>query len=489
MKISNKIILSLSLLLSAPLAWSAEKDSLNHYLQVAAENNPEVRASFANYQAAWQKVPQVRALDDPTLEVGFFFKPMDAVGGKQVANFTLMQMLPWFGTKKAAKNEATHMAKASYEQFREIRDKVFLQVYTQWYKILTLQEQIRNNKENKKLLEQVRILAQQRFASPISTPQASYSAPTPSASSTTSSSMGGGMSGMSGMSENSSSATSSSSSNMTDMGGGMSSMGGAASTGMSEVLRIELEIMELDDNMESILSNLNSEIAILNTYLGRPIDSPLAMPDQIIQEEFLFKEDMENALISQNPMLAMLEQEQSAYREMGKMNKRMGYPMIGIGVQYMLNKKTSDAMLAMGSMNGDDMIMPMISLSLPIYRGKYKAQQRESKLKQRAAQETYFNTLNNLNSQVNLARNSLNDAQRKIELYKKQSELAETTFQLGLKEFVVGKTDLTNIIQIHRQLLDYKLKEAEAISTYNTQVATIQSTISFNHIMKGEPTL
>ena len=90
---------------------------------------------------------------------------------------------------------------------------------------------------------------------------------------------------------------------------------------------------------------------------------------------------------------------------------------------------------------------------------------------------------------MNLARNSLNDAQRKIELYKKQSELAETTFQLGLKEFVVGKTDLTNIIQIHRQLLDYKLKEAEAISTYNTQVATIQSTISFNHIMKGEPTL
>lgn len=493
MKINYKIIFSLSLTLLTSFAWAMEKDSLNHYLQIAAESNPEVRASFATYQATWQKVPQVRALDDPTLDVGFFFKPMDIVGGRQVADFTIMQMFPWFGTKKAARNEVTYMAKASYEQFREVRDKVFLQVYTQWYKILALQEQLTNNQENKKLLEQVRLLAQRRFASPQSSPQASYTPPSTSTTSSVSSgSSSSGMSGMAGMGSSSSPAASTTSSsgmssnNMADMGSGMS---GSSASGMSEVLRIELEIMELDDNMQTILANLNTEIGVLNTLLNRSINSPLTLPKKIDKVDFILEENMEEKLITQNPMLAMLEKEQQAYREMGKMNKRMGMPMIGIGLQYMLINRTSDPMFGMGSMNGDDMIMPMISLSLPIYRGKYKAQQKESKLRQRAAQETYFNTLNNLNSQVNLARNSLNDALRKIDLYKKQSDLAETTFQLSLKEFVVGKTYLTNIIQIHRQLLDYKLKEAEAIANYNTQVATIQSTISFNYIIKGEPTL
>ncbi|EGJ72196.1 outer membrane efflux protein [Bacteroides coprosuis DSM 18011] len=485
--LKNKWLIGLIFLLLSTQAKSQRLDSLDHYLRIAAENNPEVLSSFANYQAAWHKIPEVKALDDPTLDIGFFLKPMDIVGGRQVADFTLMQMFPWFGTKKAARNEATHMAKAAYEQFRESRDAVFLQVYSQWYKLLALQEQLKNNQENKTLLEQLRTLAQRKFASPQSTPTTSYILPATTNSNSTSSSNSSG--GMSGMSDMSSSSSGNSSSTSMVASSEMSNMGGTSSTGMSEVLRIELEIMELEDNIKSIESQLLSAQGIFNTLLNRPLDYPIVLPNAIEQVVFVLSSDMETQIRANNPMLAMLEQERNAYIAMGKMNKKMGLPMIGLGVQYMLINKTRDPMLAMGNMNGNDMIMPMISISLPIYRGKYKAQQHQSKWMQQMAIDKYRSTLNTLQNDVNLAKNKLEDASRKISLYKKQSNLAQTTYTLAIREYTSGKNDLTNIIQVQRQLLDYKLKEAQAIADYNIQVATIQKAISYNQIIKEDSSL
>lgn len=69
-------------------------DSLSHYLETAARNNPSVNSSFALYKASLEKIPQAGAFSDPELEMGFFFKPMEQLSGKQVADFTLMQMFP-----------------------------------------------------------------------------------------------------------------------------------------------------------------------------------------------------------------------------------------------------------------------------------------------------------------------------------------------------------------------------------------------------------
>ena len=107
-----KYLTMLLMMIMATGAVSAQTaDSLSHYLKIAASNNPGVKADFMVYKASLQKIPQAGAYQDPELEMGFFLEPMDIIGGKQVAEFKLMQMFPWFGTKKAAQTEATHMAK------------------------------------------------------------------------------------------------------------------------------------------------------------------------------------------------------------------------------------------------------------------------------------------------------------------------------------------------------------------------------------------
>ncbi|MDR1610765.1 MAG: transporter, partial [Candidatus Symbiothrix sp.] len=101
-----KKITTTILLLQISLAAFTQTDSLPGYLQIAAENNPGVKADFLVYQAALQKVPQAGALQDPQLDFGFFLQPMEIIDGKQVADIKLMQMFPWFGTRKAARTEA-----------------------------------------------------------------------------------------------------------------------------------------------------------------------------------------------------------------------------------------------------------------------------------------------------------------------------------------------------------------------------------------------
>ena len=467
-----------------------ETDSLDRYLETAARNNPELNAVFLNYKVSLEKVPQAGAWSDPQLDIGFFLKPMDIVGGRQIADFTLMQMFPWFGTRKAAQSEATHMARMAYARFTDARDNLYLEVYTQWYLLITLVEQLRNNRENLQLLQQLEELALRKVASPFSGSSSGYTVPAASQATkgTATSSTGGGMAGMGSMGGAATSSRTSSSAGITSgmdrSVGGMSPGMSSAAPGMSDVLRVQLEMAEIENNIESILSEIKAEKAKFNALLNRPADWEVILPDSITKVPFLFDEAVTMGEIeNRNPMLSMLEEEELAYRAKGEMDQKMSFPMFGIGLQYMLIGESAASPMEQGmkpAMTGMDMVMPMVSISLPLYRNKYKAQQRESRYLQQAAREKYSNTLNRLQSDLFRLKHQLDDAERKIVLYKKQEQLARTTYQLVIQEFVTGRSDLANVIQVQRQLLDYQLRESVAIAEYNTRVASIRKLRSFN---------
>lgn len=473
-KIKNTIILLILILMS--IGVSAQSETLADYLEIAVKNNPGLKADFLSYQASLQKIPQAGAIPDPQLDMGFFLKPMDIIDGSQVADFTLMQMFPWFGTRKAAQTEANHMANMAFEKFRETRDNLYLNIYTQWFVLCSLQQKLQNNQENRKYIEQLEMLSIRKFASPMS---ASSGNPVPvpqSSSGTVSSSGTGGMGGMSIMGASNIQPQSKSNS-VSSMGSGSSMSTG--SPGMSDVLRIQLETAELDNNIESILSEMKSEKAKFNALLNRPAESEVHVP--VSFEQIPFTLDIPSAMdkiTTQNPMLGMLNEEALAYKAKQEMDKKMSYPMLGVGLQYSLIKKRMAMEIPVTEMNGIDMLMPMFSVSIPIYRNKYKAQQKESELLWQSRRERYADAYNSLEAELFKTKHLLDDASRQIKLLEKQTNLALTTYNLVVQEFVTGKNDLTNVIQVQRQLLDYQLRKSEAIASFNTMVANAQRLIS-----------
>ncbi|WP_462361802.1 TolC family protein [Parabacteroides johnsonii] len=460
-------------------------DSLSYYLETAARNNPSVNSSFALYKASLEKIPQAGAFSDPELEMGFFFKPMEQLSGKQVADFTLMQMFPWFGTRKAARSEATEMARMAYEQFRESRNNLFYEVKSQWYQLNNLNEQYKNTAANLALLKQLEQLALNRYtASSSPGVPVSSAATSPVISPLPQATVNNGMGSMENMTPSPAPASPGGSKAMSGMGSNMggSPMGIGSSGSMSDVLRIQIEMAELENNLEALLSNRKAAEARFNSLLNRDQSLPVQTSDSLTQKLFSVKDNaVLDSIILSNPMLSMLEAEANAYKAKAEMDKKMSLPMFGIGLQYSIMAKRSEEMArmsGMGNMNGMDMVMPMVKISIPIFRRKYNAQQRESRHYRQASELKYEDTLNQLHAEYIALKQQLADASRKIDLYAKQQDLSRSTWQLMIREFSAGTTSLTDIIQLERQLLNYSLKKSEAVAEYNTLVAGLEKLVS-----------
>ncbi|MDR3194359.1 MAG: TolC family protein [Tannerella sp.] len=489
MKRTNSILLGILLI---SFAARGQGDSLSRYLEAAARNSPGIQAAFHAYEASLQRAPQMGALEDPRLDIGFFLQPMELVDGRQIAQFQFMQMFPWFGTRKAARTEAQQMAKMAWEQFRETRDNLFFEVSAQWYALCRLQQQLVNGRQQREWLAQLENLAIHRFSSGISAPGgASTGSRETATAGNPSTASAGAMAGMGGGATATAPPPAADGMGSGNMAGGMT---GAPSGSMVDVLRIRLEMAEAENTVESLCSEIAAAKARFNALLNRPVSAAVVLPDTLRRDGDV--PDMETVvqrLAEQNPMLGMLREESLAWTAREEMTRRMGYPMFGIGLQYMLIGRTpaaapavpvnggmnaAAAPSAMNGMNGKDMAMPMISLTLPLYRDKYRAAQRENRYRRQAVQAQYAETLNRLEADARQEKHFLDEAARKIILYRRQTQLVQSTHELLLREFAAGKVDLGAVIQVQRQLSDYRQKEVEAVAAFNTRAAAIRKMIS-----------
>lgn len=446
--------------------------SLDEYLKVAAENNPELKAYFNEYLASLEKVPQVGALPDPELSIGFFIQPMERFMGNQQADIQLMQMFPWFGMLKTQKDEASKMALAQYEVFQDAKYRLFYQVKNTWYQLYRLEEEIRITEENLEILKQYERLALIRFQSadigtgsgPSNMQQATSMN---SGSSTSSASSMGGMSGgmTSGTSGKSSSKGGSSMGTSSSMNGGGS--------GMSDVLRVRIQIKELENTLALLEDSRLPIKAEFNQLLNRDINEVVSIADSLSGSVVSWeRQALLDSITQNNPMLKMLDAEEEAYEAQKKMARLEGRPMLGAGVNYMpFSPRTENGM----PMGGNDMVMPMLRLTIPIYRKKYNALQKEAELKQLAVQQRRENTVNQLTTRWSTALRDLDDATRRTKLYREQTDLARQTLNLLMTSYATDGRDFEEVLRVQQQLLDYQLKLITSIVDQHVTIAMLEN--------------
>jgi outer membrane protein TolC len=457
----NRIVVLFVVVVFSSGVFSQQSDSLQNYLKIAIKNNPTVMQRYNEYQAALEKVPQVGSLPDPQLELGVFLSPMELIGGNQVADIKLMQMFPWFGVIKNAKDEMSLMAKAKYETFRDAKLQVCYDAQRTWFDLYKIRQNIRISKENVDLLKTIERLTLVKFRSG-------------SLSSGSTASSGGGMSG------GSTSASSTGSSGMNSMGGGSSSptvsrpeastgsssMGSSSgATSLSDVYQIQIETGNLEDNIATLGNEELVVMARFNSQLNRPQKTSVYVPDLLPVEPLdIAYLSVSDSMFTRNPMLGMLQYEQQSLEARVRMQKQMGLPMVGLGVNYSVIAKSP---MSTSSMNGQDMIMPMLTVTLPIYRKKYNAQQAETKFMKKATEQNYQATANALQTEYYEAMQLYNDAQRRMKLYDSQSLLAKKTLDIMIKTFSSSASGLTDILRIRQQLFSYELKQVEATTDFN----------------------
>jgi outer membrane protein TolC len=285
------------------ISVNAQKDSLMHYLEIAANNNPAVMQKFSEYQASMQKVPQVGSLPDPELNVGVFLSPMELVSGNQVADIRLMQMLPWFGVLKNAKDEMSLMAKAKYESFRDAKLQVFYEVQSTWYSLYKIQQDIKISEKNIEILHTLERLSLVKFkAVSIGSGNAAPSGADFSNSNAKNNSSGTmGLNSMGGNTNNKSKS-------QTLMAENQLSMGAASGgSGLVDLYRVQMEIGELENSIALLEDQQNTISAKFNNYLNRPVKTSVEIPDTLKPDSLgMPLSAVSDSILTNNPMLGMM---------------------------------------------------------------------------------------------------------------------------------------------------------------------------------------
>ena len=94
-------------------------------------------------------------------------------------------------------------------------------------------------------------------------------------------------------------------------------------------------------------------------------------------------------------MLNALDLKRRASEANETVAQKEGLPKLGVGLDYAIVGKRTDMEVAD---NGKNILMPMVSVSIPIFRKKYKAAEKEAQLMQENYSLQKEETINSLTS-------------------------------------------------------------------------------------------
>lgn len=386
--------------------------TLDDYLKTAAENNPKLKSAYAQFEAAMQKSPQVSSLPDPSLTMSAFGRMVETRLGAQEAKFSLMQMFPWFGTLQAKEDASVLMAEAKFQNYLNLRNQLFFDIKSVYAELYALDKTIQLKKENLDILDSYRELSLSRFKS--------------------------------------------------------------GNAPMVNVIKVDIkreaaktEIKLLEDMLKPLETDFNLMLNQKPEMMVQVQDTLLfKKPEILLNTEDLFKN---------HPSVIGLEKQKESYEIQQIVAQKEGLPMLGLGIDYSIISKRTDAN---PEMNGQDAIMPMLTVTLPIFRKKYNAAKKEATFMVNSMEQEQEAQKNELQSAYEMTVYNLKKAEQLIALYEKQLLSSEQANKLLVSGFSNATIDFEEVLQMNQDILMLQTQKVEAIKNGFTAEAKLEYLIS-----------
>ncbi|MFI0429188.1 TolC family protein [Mariniflexile sp. HMF6888] len=218
---------------------------------------------------------------------------------------------------------------------------------------------------------------------------------------------------------------------------------------MVDVVRIDIKRNDSETKIQ-LLKDQNLPLQIeFNSLLNRDLDEMVTIPNSLplVENDVPLERD---SLFVFNPKLMGLDKKIESFEAQKKVVKKEGYPMVGIGLDYSIISKRDVPDL---EMNGQDAIMPMLSVTLPIFRKKYHAKQKEIDFMLQAIHYEKQAVKNNLQTSYSMANYNISKAKTLKELYKKQTESTKQAMSLLIAAYSNSGTDFEEILRMNQDLL------------------------------------
>lgn len=233
-----------------------------------------------------------------------------------------------------------------------------------------------------------------------------------------------------------------------------------------DVLRLQMRRNELEQEIE-VLNQKNKGIqAALNSLMNREFDenvsviSTLEMPKN---DDFYSYDSL-----SVNPELLKYDKLYESVEQSELLNKKESQPKIGFGVEY-VNQENSPMITS----SYKDMVMPMLSLSIPIFNKKYKSQTRQNELRMQEIKSQKKERLNTLKADLSQAISERNQSRIKFNTQEKNLKQAKNAQEILIKNYETGDINFKEVLDIQELQLKFQKAQIESVKIYYVQSARI----------------
>ncbi|MFB9057852.1 TolC family protein [Mariniflexile ostreae] len=233
-----------------------------------------------------------------------------------------------------------------------------------------------------------------------------------------------------------------------------------------DVLRLQIRQNELIQEKD-VLTQQNKGIqAALNSLMNRDYNQEVT----VVTTMDIPEDDAFNGYdaLTLNPELLKYDKLYESIEHSELLNQKEGGPMIGFGVEY-INQESSPMITSAYK----DMIMPMVSVSIPIFNKKYKSQTKQNTLRKQEIQSQKDERLNMLTSALSKAISQRNQSRIKFKTQKNNLKQAENAEEILIKNYETGTINFNDVLDIQELQLKFQIGQLEAIKNYYTSQSTI----------------
>jgi outer membrane protein TolC len=228
-----------------------------------------------------------------------------------------------------------------------------------------------------------------------------------------------------------------------------------------DVLHLQMRQNELEQLKQVLEQDYLAEKTGFNKLLNRgqnieiSINSELTMPSEntLINSENLA---LHPELLKYNKLYESVEKSEL-------LNQKKSNPMFGFGLDYIAVSERPNMNF---SDNGKDIIMPMVSVSIPIFSTKYKSKSKQNELllKELNFQKQY--KLNRLETMLDKAVKKSNSARISYNTQAKNLKQAKDAETILVKSYETGMIDFNDVLDIQELQLKFQINQIESIKTY-----------------------
>tara|TARA_Y100000815_G_scaffold23092_1_gene19450 strand:- start:268 stop:1452 length:1185 start_codon:yes stop_codon:yes gene_type:complete len=236
-----------------------------------------------------------------------------------------------------------------------------------------------------------------------------------------------------------------------------------------DVLRVDIFLKESQTNLEILKKKERPLLTTFNKLLNRGEFEPVSI-SETLEIDMLSFDNGKDSLLVDHPLLNSLELKVKAVEASERAAIKQGFPKIGLGLDYVMVDKRTDMVVPD---NGKDVLMPMVTLSLPIFRKKYKAAVKEAQLMQESYSLQKTEMTNSLLSNYEMAFFDIEQQTELVSLFDEQITESEQALNLLFTSYGNSGKDFEEVLRMQQQLLKYDKLKITALKQYKIALAKL----------------